>query len=171
MPCRSGSRRGGAVHYLDANIAAIRSAPLPDIALANHLVMGPVILARGLQGERRMRSRFTGARSNTLFGRIASAFCPTHSREFVARRACWWLASYGRKLVEVLCDEVLAARAHAARTAGVDVKSFRPRRKEEAVIGLRQLADKLAAVRQPIGEVRLALRRRSASSIRAVIVS
>ena len=28
-------------HYLDANIAAVRSAPVPDIALANHLVMGP----------------------------------------------------------------------------------------------------------------------------------
>ncbi|MGB7715736.1 MAG: glycosyltransferase, partial [Pseudolabrys sp.] len=38
-------------HYLDANITAIRSAPLPDIALANHLVMGPVILARGLEGR------------------------------------------------------------------------------------------------------------------------
>src|SRR4029450_10702834 len=38
-------------HYLDANIAAIRSVPSPDIALANHLVMGPVILARGLEGR------------------------------------------------------------------------------------------------------------------------
>jgi len=38
-------------HYLDANIAAIRSVPSPDIALANHLVMGPAILARGLGGR------------------------------------------------------------------------------------------------------------------------
>ena len=38
-------------HYLEANVAAIRSAPSPDIDLANHLVMGPVILARGLQGR------------------------------------------------------------------------------------------------------------------------
>jgi Glycosyl transferase 4-like domain len=38
-------------HYLDANITAVRSAPSPDIALANHLVMGPVILARGLEGR------------------------------------------------------------------------------------------------------------------------
>ena len=27
--------------YLDANVAAVRSLPLPDIALANHLVMVP----------------------------------------------------------------------------------------------------------------------------------
>ena len=28
-------------HYLDANIAAIRSVPSPDIALTNHVVMAP----------------------------------------------------------------------------------------------------------------------------------
>jgi hypothetical protein len=38
-------------NYLDANVAAIRSVPPPDLALANHLVMGPVILARGLEGR------------------------------------------------------------------------------------------------------------------------
>jgi glycosyltransferase involved in cell wall biosynthesis len=37
--------------YLDANVAAVRevvSRARPDVALANHLVMGPVILARAL---------------------------------------------------------------------------------------------------------------------------
>jgi glycosyltransferase involved in cell wall biosynthesis len=38
-------------HYLDANVVAVRSVPSPEIALANHLVMGPVILARGLEGR------------------------------------------------------------------------------------------------------------------------
>ena len=33
-------------HYLAANVDAVRAAPAPDVALANHLVMGPVILAR-----------------------------------------------------------------------------------------------------------------------------
>jgi glycosyltransferase involved in cell wall biosynthesis len=33
-------------HYLAANVEAVRSAPTPDVALANHLVMGPAILAR-----------------------------------------------------------------------------------------------------------------------------
>ena len=42
-------------HYLDANIAAIRSVPSPEIALANHLVMGPVILARGVCTENLIR--------------------------------------------------------------------------------------------------------------------
>jgi glycosyltransferase involved in cell wall biosynthesis len=40
--------------YIDANVAAVRelrARVLPELALANHLVMGPVILARGLEGE------------------------------------------------------------------------------------------------------------------------
>ena len=41
-------------HYLDANVDAVRDVverAAPDVALANHLVMGPVILARGLGGS------------------------------------------------------------------------------------------------------------------------
>ena len=38
-------------HYIDANIEAVSAVPTPDVALANHLVMGPVILARALAGQ------------------------------------------------------------------------------------------------------------------------
>ena len=41
-------------HYIDANVAAVRELAArvrPEVALANHLVMGPVILARALAGE------------------------------------------------------------------------------------------------------------------------
>ena len=44
--------------YVDANVAAVREVAervRPDVALANHLVMGPVILARGLAAARRTR--------------------------------------------------------------------------------------------------------------------
>src|SRR3954467_1881777 len=40
-------------HSLDSNVAAVRAvveAHRPDVALANHLVMGPAILARALAG-------------------------------------------------------------------------------------------------------------------------
>src|SRR6476661_10683296 len=40
--------------YVDANVAAVRAAVdgfQPDVALANHEVMGPAILARALGGE------------------------------------------------------------------------------------------------------------------------
>jgi glycosyltransferase involved in cell wall biosynthesis len=33
-------------HYIAANVEAVRAVPNPDVALANHLVMGPVVLAR-----------------------------------------------------------------------------------------------------------------------------
>src|SRR5918997_704071 len=33
-------------HYIAANVEAVRDVPKPDVALANHLVMGPAILAR-----------------------------------------------------------------------------------------------------------------------------
>src|SRR5215210_3337372 len=39
--------------YVDLNVAAVREVAervRPDVALANHLVMGPVVLARGLGG-------------------------------------------------------------------------------------------------------------------------
>ena len=38
-------------HYIEANVAAVREVverARPDVALANHLVMGPLILARAL---------------------------------------------------------------------------------------------------------------------------
>ena len=40
--------------YVAANVAAVRDVVArarPDVALANHLIMGPAILARGLGGE------------------------------------------------------------------------------------------------------------------------
>jgi glycosyltransferase involved in cell wall biosynthesis len=40
-------------HYLERNVAAVREVAeraRPDVALANHLVMGPVVVARGLEG-------------------------------------------------------------------------------------------------------------------------
>src|SRR5215216_6488544 len=40
--------------YLEANVAAVREVAErhhPEVALANHLVMGPVILARALEGR------------------------------------------------------------------------------------------------------------------------
>jgi hypothetical protein len=48
-------------HNLDANLAAARNGSPPDIPLANHLLMRPVIPARVWTARRRMRSRSMGA--------------------------------------------------------------------------------------------------------------
>ena len=77
-------------HYLDANVAAIRAAPSPDIALANHLVMGPVILARGLAGRAPYAVKVHGSALESPFDRTRNAFCLTRWRGFAARRVYWW---------------------------------------------------------------------------------
>ena len=50
--------------YIDANVKAVRellARVRPQLALANHLVMGPVILARGLRGEVRYAVKVHGS--------------------------------------------------------------------------------------------------------------
>jgi hypothetical protein len=74
-------------HYLDANVAAVRSVPSPDIALANHLVMGPVILARGLEGrapyavKKRVYGPQRSLTETTPAGVWAGIFCFAAARE------------------------------------------------------------------------------------------
>jgi glycosyltransferase involved in cell wall biosynthesis len=133
-------------HYLDANIAAIRSTPLPDIALANHLVMGPVILARGLQGRAPYAVKIHGSALEYTVRPHRERFLP-YALEGIRGASGVLVGSRhtAESLWEVLCDEPSLPERTRLGPPGVDVKSFRPRRKEEAVIGLRQLADKLAA--------------------------
>src|SRR6266508_1400042 len=48
-------------HYIAANVEAVQGVPAPDVALANHLVMGPVILARALGGRARYAVKIHGS--------------------------------------------------------------------------------------------------------------
>ena len=100
-------------HYLDANVAAVRSVPSPDIALANHLVMGPVILARGLEGRAPYAVKIHGVRWNTPFGRIGSAFCPTPGKGLSARPACWWVHVTRLSVEAAACGVLPLSAAHS----------------------------------------------------------
>lgn len=133
-------------HYLDANIAAIRSVPSPDIALANHLVMGPVILARGLEGRAPYAVKIHGSALEYTVRPHRERFLP-YALEGMRGASGVLVGSRhtAESLWEVLCDEPSLRERTRLGPPGVDVKSFRPRRKEEAAIGLKQLADKLAA--------------------------
>jgi glycosyltransferase involved in cell wall biosynthesis len=133
-------------HYLDANIAAIRSVPSPDIALANHLVMGPVILARGLEGRAPYAVKIHGSALEYTVRSHRERFLP-YALEGVCGASGVLVGSRhtAESLWEVLCDEPSLPGKTRLGPPGVDVTSFRPRRKEEAAMGLRQLADKLAA--------------------------
>ncbi len=120
-------------HYLDANIAAIRSVPSPDIALANHLVMGPVILARGLEGRAPYAVKIHGSALEYTVRPHRERFLP-YALEGIRRASGVLVGSRhtAESLWEVLCDEPSLSEKTRLGPPGVDVTSFRPRRKEEA---------------------------------------
>ena len=133
-------------HYLEANVAAIRSAPSPDIALANHLVMGPVILARGLQGRAPYAVKIHGSALEYTVRPYRARFLP-YALEGMRAASGVLVGSRhtAKSLWEVLSDEPSLPKRTRLGPPGVDLSSFHPRSGEEATISLSRLADKLEA--------------------------
>ena len=133
-------------HYLDANVAAIRAAPSPDIALANHLVMGPVILARGLAGRAPYAVKVHGSALEYTVRPHPERFLP-YALEGIRGASGVLVGSRhtAESLWEVLSDEPSLPERTRLGPPGVDLSSFHPRSDEEATIGLSRLADKLEA--------------------------
>ncbi|HEY7831881.1 MAG TPA: glycosyltransferase family 4 protein [Solirubrobacteraceae bacterium] len=132
--------------YLAANVAAVREVTelvKPDMALANHLVMGPVILARALAGEvpyavkvhgsaleytvKPNRERFLGLAREGLDGANAVLVGSHHTA------ASLW---------EALGDPVLVERTRLG-PPGVDIARFAPRAQAEAAEAVRGLGTRL----------------------------
>jgi glycosyltransferase involved in cell wall biosynthesis len=133
-------------HYLEANIAAVRGAPEADVALANHLVMGPVILARGLAGRAPYAVKVHGSALEYTVRPHPERFLP-YALEGIRGASGVLVGSRhtAESLWEVLADEpALPARTRLG-PPGVDVHAFRPRPADEAASGLRRLAEKLAS--------------------------
>jgi glycosyltransferase involved in cell wall biosynthesis len=130
--------------YLDANVAAVRSVPTPDIALANHLVMGPVIVARGLEGRAPYAVKVHGSALEYTVRPHRERFLP-YAVEGVRGASGVLVGSRytAESLWEVLSDEPSLPARTRLGPPGVDVNSFRPRSDEEAAIGLTRLADKI----------------------------
>ena len=133
-------------HYLDANVAAVREVAdrvEPDVALANHLVMGPAIVARALRGAVPYAVKVHGS---------ALEYTVRPDRERFLPYALEGLADAGGVLVgsrhtaeslwEVTGDPALPERTRLG-PPGVDVAEFRPRPAREAASALRSLADRL----------------------------
>ena len=129
--------------YLAANVAAVRDVAErahPEAALANHLVMGPVILARaGL----RYAVKIHGSALEYTVKPHPERFMPL-AREGLDGAAGVLVGSHhtGESLWAALDDPSLPDRTRLG-PPGVDVHSFRPRPHDEAVAGLRALADRL----------------------------
>jgi len=133
--------------YVAANVAAVAElteAVAPDVALANHLVLGPAILARALGGQvpyavkvhgsaleytvRPNPGRFLGWAREGLSGAGGVLVGSRHTAE---------------SLWEVLGDPRLPERTRLG-PPGVDVDAFRPLATADAATRLRELADRLA---------------------------
>ncbi|WP_205697578.1 glycosyltransferase [Conexibacter sp. SYSU D00693] len=140
--------------YVARNVAAVREvagAVEPDVALANHLVMGPVVLARALGDRVPYAVKIHGSALEYTVKRDPGRFMP-YAREGLAGARAVLVGS--RHTAESLWaamgdgDGALRARTRLG-PPGVDVELFRPRPRDEAAAAVRDLARELRAAPPP----------------------
>jgi glycosyltransferase involved in cell wall biosynthesis len=132
--------------YVDANVAATREVAervRPDVALANHLVMGPAILARALDGVPYAVKIHGSALEYTV--KPHPRFKP-YAQEGLARAGGILVGSYhtGASLWTEMADPSVEERTRLG-PPGVDVQRFTPREADDALAGLERLRAHLAA--------------------------
>jgi glycosyltransferase involved in cell wall biosynthesis len=128
--------------YIDANVAAVREVAArvrPDVALANHLVMGPVILARALGDEVPYAVKVHGSALEYTVKPCPERFLAP-ARAGLSRAGAVLVGSRhtAESLWQALGDPTLERRTRLG-PPGVDVERFTPRETEEAAAGLREL--------------------------------
>jgi glycosyltransferase involved in cell wall biosynthesis len=114
-------------HYLAANVDAVREAPVPDVALANHLVMGPVILARALADRAPYAVKIHGSALEYTVRRHPERFLPYALEGIRAANGVLVGSRHtAESLWEVLADEPSLRERTGLGPPGVDVDAFRP---------------------------------------------
>jgi glycosyltransferase involved in cell wall biosynthesis len=128
-------------HYLHANVEAVRAAPVSEVALANHLVMGPVILARALGGQVPYAVKIHGSALEYTVRPNPERFLP-YALEGIRGASGVLVGSQhtGNSLFEVLAAEPSLRERTRLGPPGVDVHEFRPREPD-----LEQLSSRPAA--------------------------
>ena len=106
-------------HYIDANVEAVRAVPTPDVALANHLIMGPVILARALKDRAPYAVKVHGSALEYTVRPGKERFLP-YALEGVRSAAGVLVGSRhtAESLWEVLAEEPGLQSGHASLPAG-----------------------------------------------------
>ena len=132
--------------YVAANVRAVREVAAraaPDVALANHLVMGPLVLARALGDDVPYAAKVHGSAMEYVVAPHPERFLPA-AREGIARARSILVGSehVADRLVATLGDRGLRARIRLG-PPGVDVARFTPREPTEARAGLADLAVRL----------------------------
>src|SRR5919107_5604129 len=115
-------------HSIEANVEAVRAVPTPDLALANHLVMGPVILARALGGRVPYAVKIHGSALEYTVRPHRERFLP-YALEGIRGANGVLVGSHhtGESLFEVLADEPSLRERTRLGAPGVDVHTFRRR--------------------------------------------
>jgi glycosyltransferase involved in cell wall biosynthesis len=136
----------GVERYIEANVSAVREVverARPDVALANHLVMGPVILARALGGQVPYAVKVHGSALEYTVRPHRERFLP-YALEGIRGAQSVLVGSRhtAESLWEVLDEPGLPERTRLG-PPGVDVHTFRPRPPAEAAEGLHHLAERL----------------------------
>src|SRR5918997_5325150 len=128
-------------HYIEANVAAVRAAPTCDVALANHLVMNPVILARGLSDSTPFAIKVHGSALEYTVRPNRERFVP-YALEGVRAAASVLVGSRhtAESLWEVLADEPSLRERTRLGPPGVDVHEFRPREPDLEALASRPAA-------------------------------
>jgi len=139
----------GVERYLEANVAAVREVAehfQPDMALANHAVMGPAILARALGGRVPYAVKIHGSALEYTVRPQPERFLH-YMREGLDAAAGVLVGSRhtAESLWEVAGDPGLPERTRLG-PPGVDVGAFHPRSTEEAARGLTGLAERLEGI-------------------------
>ena len=132
--------------YLDANVAAVREVAErsgAEVALANHLVMGPAIVRRAIGGRVPYAVKVHGSALEYTVRPEPERFLP-FAREGLSEAGAVLVGSRhtAESLWEVLDDDELRERTRLG-PPGVDVDTFVPRSPDEAADRLEALAGRL----------------------------
>ena len=137
--------------YLDANVEAVREvADLvgPDLALANHLVMGPAVLARALDRSVPYAAVIHGSALEYTV-KPHPRFLPyAHEGIESARSVLVGSRHTAESLWAALGDPTLPAHTRLG-PPGVDIETFQAREPDAAAAGLQRLVERLADPSQP----------------------
>jgi glycosyltransferase involved in cell wall biosynthesis len=134
-------------HYLEANAAAVRELAdrvEPEVALANHLVMGPAIVARAVGGRVPYAVKVHGSALEYVVRPYRDRFLPW-AEEGLRQASAVLVGSRhtGESLWEVMDDPDLPERTRLG-PPGVDADEFVPRPPAEARERVLALADRVA---------------------------
>jgi glycosyltransferase involved in cell wall biosynthesis len=131
--------------YIAANVAAVRDVAeraAPDVALANHLIMGPAIVARALEGDVPFAVKVHGSALEYTV-KPYPRFLPFAREGLDAANGVLVGSRHTAESLWAAMDDPGLPDRTRLGPPGVDTELFRPRDEAAAVDGVRALARRL----------------------------